>query len=197
VLLGIRVSSKRMFWMTLALLGCSNNDLDAALAVCEAVPALSLDAAGRALIEDFIAPKEREIWDQSEASVGMRQIGSPAFGVIRANASCQIVGSEKTPQGLRVDFIRKEPEVLGLRVFDRHELIDQDKVERKLSLWVREGRVWVDLQRALKEAAAARKLARSGDEKGAEAAFAALYAWFPDPTLFAERGLLVLAPNAD
>jgi hypothetical protein len=186
-----------MFWMTLSLLGCSNHDLDAALTVCEAVPALSLDAAGRALVEDFIAPQERAIWDQSEASIGMRQIGSPAFGVIRANASCRIVGSEKTPQGLRVDFVRMEPEVLGLRVFDRNELIDQDKVERKLSLWVREGRVWVDLQRALKEAAAARELARSGDEKGAEAAFAALYAWFPDPTLFAERGLLVLAPNAD
>lgn len=183
--------------MTLSLLACSNHDLDAALTVCEAVPALSLDAAGRALVGDLISPKEREIWDQSEASVGMRQMGSPAFGVIRANASCRIVGSEKTPQGLRVDLVRMEPEVLGLRVFDRHELIDQDKVERKLSLWVREGHVWVDLQRALKEAAAARDLARSGNKKGAEAAFAALYAWFPDPTLFAERGLLVLAPIAD
>jgi hypothetical protein len=186
-----------MFWMTLSLLGCSNPDLHAASAVCEAVPALSLDAAGRALIEDYIAPEERQNWAQATPSPGMRQMGSPAFGVIRANASCKRIGSEQTANGLRVDFIRTEPEVLGMRVFDRTDLIDQETVERRFSLWVREGRVWVDLQRALKEATAARDLAQSGNASGAEAAFAALYAWFPDPTLFAERGLLVLAPHDD
>lgn len=186
-----------MFWMILSLLGCGNPDLQAALVVCEALPALSLDAAGRALIEDVIAPEESLIWAQAVPSAGMRQMGSPAFGVIRANSSCKIVGSEQTTKGLRVDFIRTEPQVLGMRVFDRYDLIDQDTVERKFSLWVRKGRVWVDLQQALKEAAAARGLVRVGNKSGAEAAFAALYAWFPDPTLFAERGLLVLAPDGD
>ena len=186
-----------MFWMTLALFSCSSNHQEAALAVCEAVPALSLDAAGRALVEGISAQKEIDIWAQAEQSNGMRAMGTPAFGVIRANASCRIVGTEKTPGGLRVDLIRTEPNVLGLRIFDRTELIDQDTVERKLSLWVREGRVWTELEKAIKAAAEARDLVRNGNTQGAEAAFAALYSWFPDPTLFAERGLLVLAPVED
>lgn len=186
-----------MFWMTLALLGCSNQDEAAALTVCEAMPALSLDAAGRALVEDLVAEEELEIWKQGEPSDGMLAIGSPAFGVIRANSSCRVDSSQKSPEGLHIDLIRTEPDVLGLRVFDRYELIDQEKVERKLQLTVRDGKVYVGLKRALKEAAAARHLARKGDKNGAEAGFAALYAWFPDPTLFAERGLLILAPEED
>ena len=186
-----------MFWMTLALLGCSNKDEATALTVCEAMPALSLDAAGRALVEGLVTEEEYEIWNNGEASDGMRAIGTPAFGVIRANSRCRIESSEKTAQGLRVHLIRTEPELLGLRVFDRHELIDQEEVERKLHLTVQDGKVSVDLKRALKEAAAARQLSQEGDKSGAEAGFAALYAWFPDPTLFAERGLLTLAPEED
>jgi hypothetical protein len=186
-----------MFWMTLAFLGCSNGDEARALAVCEALPALSLDAAGRALVEGLVASEEFDLWNQGEPSDGMRAMGTPAFGVIRANAHCRVVAKEKTPKGLRVDLIRSEPNVLGMRVFDRHQLINQETVERKVQLWLRDGVVWVELKRALKEAARARQLARSGDTKGAEAAFVALYAWFPDPTLFAERGLLTLAPEED
>ena len=186
-----------MFWMTLALFGCSNNDLESALTVCEAMPALSLDAAGRALVDGLSAPQELLIWDQAEQSNGMRAMGTPAFGVIRANSSCRVLKTEKTAAGLRVDLVRTEPDLLSLRVFDRTELIDQETVERNLSLWVREGRVWVELEKATKAAAEARDLIRKGNHKGAEAAFAALYAWFPDPTLFAERGLLVLAPKED
>lgn len=170
----------------------------AAVSVCEAVPALTLDAAGRALVMDHMAEEEQELWHQAEFSPGMRAMGTPAFGAIRANSSCELIRkSEDGERGTHYLLLRSEPVLTGTRVFDSYDLIDQEKVQRKVHLWERDGKFWVDLQKAQQEAAAARQLLRDNKPEAAEAAFAALYFWFPDPTLFAERGLLVLAPQED
>ena len=182
----------------LFLAACSNSQDGIAVEVCEAVPALTLDAAGRALVMDHVAEEEQRIWKDAEPSPGMRALGTPAFGAIRANSSCELI--RNTPSGSNgTHFVlsRTEPILTGTRVFDRYDLIDQDSVKREVNLWWRDGAFWVDLQKAQKEAATARQLAREGQEEAAEKAFAELYSWFPDPTLFAERGLLVLAPTDD
>ena len=171
---------------------------DKATLVCEALPALSLEAAGRALVMDHMNPDEMAIWDDGELSPGMRLIGTPAFGAIRANSACSIHSKESTnDKGLHYRLIRSEPVITEMRVFDRHEIIDQEKVDREVQVWIRDNKAHVELQRALQEAAHARQLAREGNKSASDEAFEALYSWFPDPTLFAERGLLVLAPTED
>ena len=171
---------------------------EAAVSVCEAIPALSLDAAGRALVMDHIAEEEQKIWHEAEFSPGMRALGTPAFGAIRANSRCELVRkTDDGEKGTHYLLMRSEPVLTGTRVFDRYDLVDQELELRKVHLWERDGKLWVDLEKARQEAAAARQLLRENKTEAAEAAFAALYFWFPDPTLFAERGLLVLAPPED
>ena len=170
----------------------------AAVTVCEAIPALTLDAAGRALVMDHVAEEEQKIWQEAEFSPGMRALGTPSFGAIRANSSCELVQkSDDGERGTHYLLMRSEPVLTGTRVFDRYDLVDQEQTERKVHLWARDGKFWVDLKKAQQEAAAARQLLRENKPDAAESAFAALYFWFPDPTLFAERGLLVLAPQED
>ncbi len=187
-----------MFLPFLLLSACSGSNAQIALEVCEAVPALSLEAAGRALVMDHMDPEEFRIWNEGEPSPGLLAIGTPGFGAIRANSSCEIQSKEDAgEEGELYRLVRREPDIQGMRVFDRREVIEQILVDREVSIWVKDGKASVRLQKALQEAAAARQLKRDGQDDQAETAFAALYSWFPDPTLFAERGLLVLAPEKD
>ena len=129
----------------LLLSACGMSAGEKAILVCEALPALSLDAAGRALVVDHMNPDELAIWQDGELSPGMRQIGTPAFGAIRANSSCSIRSKESTEEkGVHYRLLRSEPVITEMRVFDRHEIIDQEKADREVQVWIRDHKTHVE-----------------------------------------------------
>lgn len=154
---------------------------------CEAMPGLQIDAAGRAYAADAVDPAELALWDDGSPSHGIRALGVPGYGVIRANAICTLDAIE----GDRVRLTRSEPDVSILDPYVTRDVYKLPRVERSFEVEIvateAGPRARVGLVRARAEAAAAWELARAGDEEGALAALDALYAWFPDPMITWEK----------
>ena len=175
------------------LVACSPAPEELALAMCEVVPALTLDSAGQQMALEIADSEELQQWHDLPFSPGMDQLTTPGFGVVRANSECEVVDSVEEADGVRVSLLRREPDITTMRVWDPTSVLEIKEIaERRFELLVRDApdgrRVFSDAARAREEAAAARAL--SGDER--RAAFEALHAWFPDPTLLAEMEAVVV-----
>lgn len=158
---------------------------------CQGMPGLVIDAAGRAYLADAVDPAELALWEDGSVSPGIRALGVPGYGVIRANLICTVDEVVEGPDGVRVRMTRSENDLSKLVPYDPREVHAQERVDRPFEVEIvdtpRGPRARVGLARARAEAEAARALGRQGDEEGALAAFDALYAWFPDPMIAWEK----------
>ncbi len=167
---------------------------DLALRACELVPAVSIDGVGQALARGVILEEEQALWRQAPEGAALRAIGAPGLGVLRANSTCEVLGSVSTSQSVRVDLVRTEPDLALMGDFQRGEVRDLPTRARRLALSVVAtpggARVRVELARAREELEQARGLAAAGQTAEALATFDALESWFGDPTLSWERDLI-------
>ena len=158
---------------------------------CELMPGLVIDAAGRAYAADAIDPAELALWADGSVSPGIRAIGVPGYGVIRANLMCTLEGVIRDEDGTQVRLTRSEPDVSTMDPFVALDVHTLDRIERSIEVDIVQTelgpRARVGLAQARAEAAAAHQLARSGDQDGAMAAFDALHDWFPDPMITWEK----------
>jgi hypothetical protein len=178
------------------LLSCAPAPSELALQMCIAVPALTLDSAGQQLVRDIATVAELQAWHDLPFSPGMERLSTPSFGVVRTNSSCEITSVTEMDNGVSVELIRDEPDITTLRVFDNREVEGLEaRLSSRLTLLVIEQddgmRVESSSARAREEAAAARLL--EGVER--EAAFEALYQWFPDPTINVELDRVEIPPS--
>lgn len=158
---------------------------------CEVMPGLVIDAAGRAYAADAIDPAELALWADGSVSPGIRAIGVPGYGVIRANLMCTLEEVIEDEDGTRVRLTRSEPDVSTMDPYVAIDVHTLERIERSIEVDIVQTeagpRARVGLAQARAEAAAARQLAKSGDKDGAMAAFDALHDWFPDPMITWEK----------
>lgn len=169
------------------LVSCAPTPEELALQMCSAMPALTLDSAGQQLVRDIATTAELQAWHDLPFSPGMERLTTPSFGVVRTNSHCEITGITEVDNTFSVELVRDEPDITTMRVFENKNVEDLEArlVSRVTLLVVQEEegmRVESSSARAREEAAAARIL--EGPDR--EAAFEALYAWFPDPTINVE-----------
>lgn len=71
----------------LLLVGCAD-PVPAAIKVCEALPGLSIDEAGRAALEGTLAQAELDAGSKEEPTLGLQVVGTEGMAGLRAQTSC-------------------------------------------------------------------------------------------------------------
>ena len=84
--------------ISLLLLACSNPE-PAALAACQAVPGLSSDAAGLALLEPLLTTEELVLLREAAPTRGQEVVGSTGLATIRDQTACEVVLTHSAGSG--------------------------------------------------------------------------------------------------
>lgn len=92
--------------------GCGGGPEAPALTACAAVPGLSIDPAGRALLEPVVISEELELWAKSEPTQGSQALGPDKVAELRSQTRCAVDSVELAGTGQWVvKLTRTQPEV--------------------------------------------------------------------------------------
>jgi len=159
--------------------GCTDPE-PVALAACQAVPGLSVDAAGLALLTPLLTDDELAVLRGGEQTRGHARLGDDAWAQIRAGAACEIASVESAGSGRwAVAMRRTAPAVTPAGAIG-----DAAAVELAWQVVdVDGGRAEVGLVKAAARWKSAKEAAQKGNLKLAASSLRALANSFPDPML--------------
>lgn len=165
--------------IALSLLGCTDPE-PVALAACQAVPGLSIDAAGRAMLDGVLTDEELGILDAAEPTLGLQTLGEAGMKEIRAKTTCVVTKMESAGASRWAATIsRTAPSVTPEGALG-------DPVETELTFQIVDvdgGRAEIGMKRAAAQRASIAEALAEEDYQRFASSWRALERNYPDPVL--------------
>ncbi|MCB9764229.1 MAG: hypothetical protein H6739_30940 [Alphaproteobacteria bacterium] len=171
--------------LALLLLGCTDPE-PIAKAACQAVPGLSVDPEGLALLEPLLTPTEGTLLAQAEPTLGLTAAGPATMAKLRAEASCEVGEVESAGSGRwAVPVTRTAPSITP-----DGQLGEPETTELSWQVVADDGgRVETGLKKAIAMRKSAHEAVEQDDLRRAASTLRALKKSYGDPALAVDIAL--------